>query len=232
MTVERAVGYDELPGGSGADAPERTGVMKDYYERYWTPDARMPQHSALLAERLNLLSACLTTRGVHNALEVGCGRGEVVAHLRDAGIDALGMDISETAVRLASGRHPGCRFVCHPVETRPWPGGVAAHDLVVSFEVIEHLLEPRDLLAGACEALRSGGFLALTTPFHGLAKNLVLAMRGFDRHFQVNGPHIRFFSDGALARMLDETGFDIVRVRHFGRFPPLSAGVFVWARKR
>lgn len=214
---------------------QRTEVaasMKEYYERYWTPDGPLPVHNALLSDRLRILSGCLEAADARTALEVGCGRGEVVAYLRDAGIDALGMDISETVVRLALEKNPGCRFVCHPVEALPWPGGAASYDLVVSFEVLEHLLEPRDLLAGACRALRADGYLALTTPFHGAAKNVALAVHGFDRHFHVDGPHIRFFSDRSLARLLDETGFDILEVKHFGRFPPLSAGVFVWARKR
>jgi hypothetical protein len=31
---------------------------------------------------------------------------------------------------------------------------------------------------------------------------------------------------------LHSNGFVVERIRHFGRFAPLWAGVFVWARKR
>jgi hypothetical protein len=34
-----------------------------------------------------------------------------------------------------------------------------------------------------------------------------------------------------LRRPPEEIGFRIERVAHFGRFPALWAGVFVWARK-
>lgn len=232
MTTPRSVRHDEPPRLARGGSPIALDVMKDYYERYWLPDEPVPVRDPLAGERLRILFGCMESADVRSALEVGCGRGEVVAHLRERGVDALGMDISETAVRLASRRHPDCRFASHPVEARPWPGGAAAYDLVVSFEVIEHLLEPRCLLEGAHEVLRSGGYLALTTPFHGLIKNVALVVRGFDHHFDADGPHIRFFSDGMLGRMLDETGFEVVRVKHFGRVPPLSAGVFLWARKR
>lgn len=41
-----------------------------------------------------------------NALVPGCGIGHDVAMLRGAGIDATGLDISETALRLAREAHP------------------------------------------------------------------------------------------------------------------------------
>ena len=51
----------------------------------------------------------------------------------------------------------------------------AAVDVVVSFEVIEHLLEPRALLGGARSALVRGGALFISTPYHGLVKNMAVA---------------------------------------------------------
>ena len=79
--------------------------------------------------------------------------------------------------------------------------------------------------------MRDGGGLALTTPYHGRLKNLAIAAVGFDRHFAVEGDHVRFFSDRSLRRLLEETGFDVVRVEHFGRVRWLWAGAFVWAVK-
>ena len=80
------------------------------------------------------------------------------------GLSAIGMDISETAVDAAVRRHPGCHFIAHSAENLPWPFEPDSLDLIVSFEVIEHLVEPRRLLKGAREVLKPGGHLALTTP--------------------------------------------------------------------
>jgi len=98
--------------------------------------------------------------------------------------------------------------------------------------VVEHLLQPRALVEGARQALRAGGHLALSTPYHGRLKNVVVSLAAFDHHFATEGDHIRFFSDGALRRLLETCGFEVEWIRHFGRFAPLWAGVFVWARKR
>jgi SAM-dependent methyltransferase len=142
------------------------------------------------------------------------------------------MDISARAVELAAATHPECEFVQHGVEELPWPVAGGSVDVVVAFEVIEHLLQPTRLLEGARDALVPGGRIALTTPYHGRAKNIALALTSFDEHFAVNGDHIRFYTDAALRSSLERTGFAVERIRHFGRAWPLWAGTFVSARKR
>ena len=207
-------------------------AAKDYYERYWRREQDSLAADPLRATRLRLLREALAGTAARRALDVGCGGGETVAALAALGLDATGMDVSERAVEIAAAAQPQLTFFAQDVETLPWPVEAESCDVVVSFEVIEHLLEPRRLLEGARDALRPGGHVALTTPYHGRLKNVALALAGFDRHFAVEGDHVRFFTDASLRRLLDETGFDVVQIRHFGRAPGLWAGVFVWARKR
>jgi hypothetical protein len=90
--------------------------------------------------------------------------------------------------------------------------------------------EPRAFLAGAREALRPGGALAVSTPFHGRTKAVAIGLLAFERHFDPDGDHVRFFTDRTLRRMLLETGFDDVEVVHLGRFAPLWANTWAWAR--
>jgi len=189
-----------------------------------------PCGDPLASARLALLRRVLPAGA--RVLDAGCGTGDLVANLAADGHQAVGMDVSAGALELAAERHPDCSFLRHSVEELPWPAERRSYDAVVSFEVIEHLLRPRRLLEGARDALRPGGGLALTTPYHGPLKNLALAAFAFDRHFAVEGDHVRFFSDRALRRLLDETGFTVDNVRHFGRIWGVWAGVFVWARRR
>jgi SAM-dependent methyltransferase len=205
--------------------------MKDYYEGYWKQLELSPDTDPFAWTRLRILHE-LKPDGPLKALDVGAGEGHVVAALAAEGLSAIGMDISETAVDAAVHRHPKCHFIAHSAENLPWPFEPDSLDLVVSFEVIEHLVEPRRLLKGAREVLKPGGHLALTTPYHGRLKNVAIALAAFDRHFHVDGYHVRFFSDGALRRVLYEEGFEVERLVHYGRFPGLWAGVFVWGRRR
>ena len=206
------------------------GSIKDWYEDYWSePDEYADAHAEI---RLRLLRNLLASeRRALSVLDAGCGLGHVVRALTDDGHDVVGMDVSRTAVEVAARSHEGCEFVEHSVEDLPWRIAPASVDLVVAFEVIEHLMRPRLLLEGAYGVLKPGGHLALTTPYHGWLKNVALATLAFDDHFRIEGDHIRFFSDRALERLLQETGFSVVRRLHFGRIWGLWAGVFMWAQR-
>jgi 2-polyprenyl-3-methyl-5-hydroxy-6-metoxy-1,4-benzoquinol methylase len=205
-------------------------MTQAYYEEYWLREEESVVGDPLTPRRIELLRAELRPDD-RRILDVGCGPGTLVGELVDDGYESTGFDISDRAVELASRRVPGARFTQHAVEDRPWPIAPGLLDVVVAFEVIEHLLRPRTLVEGASEALAPGGHLALSTPYHGLVKSTVVALVAFDRHFAVEGDHIRFFSDQALRRLLGSAGFEVERIRHFGRFAGLWAGVFVWARK-
>ncbi len=204
--------------------------VERFYDEYWQRDSPLPCTDPLTPTRVERLRRVLPAKA--RVLDVGCGSGDLVALLASEGHEAVGMDVSARAVELASSRHPEATFLRHAVEALPWPVEAGNFDAVVSFEVLEHLLRPRRLLEGARTALRSGGGLALTTPYHGLVKNVAIAVTAFDRHFAVEGEHLRFFSDRALRRLLDDTGFEVVRLEHFGRVRWLWADVFAWARTR
>lgn len=203
-----------------------------YYDEYWRREQPSPLGDPLRPTRIDLAHRELTKSGARTVLDAGCGAGEVVGELRRRGFEVDGMEVSDVALDLARRREPDASFVRHSVETLPWPYPAGSFDAVLSFEVIEHLLEPSALLHGVRTVLKVGGGLGVTTPYHGRAKNLVIAATRFDKHFDVVGDHVRFFSDASLGRLLEGNGFEVVKISHFGRRWPLSAGMFVWAKKR
>jgi 2-polyprenyl-3-methyl-5-hydroxy-6-metoxy-1,4-benzoquinol methylase len=205
--------------------------LREYYEEYWSRDDPSPLKDPLAPTRIALLRKELG-RADRRILDAGCGPGTLVGEFGRDGFETIGFDISQRVIDVASQRHPSARFIRHSAEELPWPVEPASQDIVVAFEVIEHLLRPRSLIEGAREALRPGGHIALSTPYHGVLKNIVVSLVAFDRHFAAEGDHIRFFTDGALERLFSSNGFQVKRIRHFGRVAPLWAGVFVWARKR
>jgi 2-polyprenyl-3-methyl-5-hydroxy-6-metoxy-1,4-benzoquinol methylase len=202
-----------------------------YYDDYWQRPEPPPLGDPLAPRRLELVRGLLQEVRARRVLDAGAGAGDLVGALGADGYDAVGLDVSEGAVALARERHPGRTFIRHSVEELPWPVEAESFDAVVGLEVIEHLLRPRRLLEGAHAALRPAGLLVLSTPYHGPAKNLMLAALRFDRHFAVEGDHIRFFSDVSLRRLAAETGFRVDRIRHLGRIWPLWADSLVALRR-
>lgn len=186
----------------------------------WTSLAGTPAHDYLLPAIKRLLP---TSRGGEQlrVLDLGCGNGYVASRLHALGYCVTGVDVSPDGIALAAKAYPEVRFevtsVYDDVRERL---NEADFDVVVSSEVIEHLYLPRKLLENAYSALRPGGTLIVTTPYHGYLKNLALSIlnRWDDHHtVQWDGGHIKFFSERSLRVMLEATGFTRVWFSNAGR---------------
>lgn len=190
-----------------------------------------PAHTAAYLER-PLLAELGPLPGT-TLLDIGCGNGALTASLASRGAAVTGMDLSDSGIALARAAHPDVRFEVGSVydDLRARFG---TFDSVVALEVIEHLYDPRTFLRRAFEALRPGGTLVLSTPYHGYLKNLALAVSGkLDAHFTVlwDGGHIKFFSWPTLRTLLDEAGFVDLRFRGTGRLPGLWKSMVVAGRR-
>ncbi len=167
-------------------------------------------------------------------LDVGCGNGATARALLAEGYDVFGVDASESGIELANGETPG-RFYLLDLNTGEIPAALAgrAFQFVISTEVIEHLYEPRRLVAFARRMLAPEGRLIISTPYHGYLKNLALAISGrLDNHFTAlwDGGHIKFFSRKTLEQLLREEGFEIDSFAGAGRLVWLWRSMLVKAR--
>jgi ubiquinone biosynthesis O-methyltransferase len=166
-------------------------------------------------------------------LDIGCGNGAMAASLAARGAVVTGIDLSDSGIALARAAHPAVRFevasVYDDLQAR-----LGTFDRVIALEVIEHLFDPRTFLRRAFDALKTGGTLVLSTPYHSYLKNVALALSGrLDAHFTVlwDGGHIKFFSQRTLAAMLQEAGFEDLRFQGAGRVPLLWKSLVASARR-
>ena len=98
-------------------------------------------------------------------VDVACGEGYGAALLARTAAHVTGVDLSSEAVALARRRYgtaPNLEFLEGRCEAIPVAEGSA--DLVVSFETLEHLEEPRALIAQASRVLRPDGLFVVSTP--------------------------------------------------------------------
>jgi len=102
-------------------------------------------------------------------IDVGCGRGEVLAHLAHMGYHGVGVDFSDDAIRLSAATlrnvasEAQCALLQADVFRLPFTSGIA--DAVFCLDVIEHLPPnvARLMLAECHRVLRFGGQLILHT---------------------------------------------------------------------
>ncbi|MEM9606564.1 MAG: class I SAM-dependent methyltransferase [Actinomycetota bacterium] len=102
---------------------------------------------------------------VDAALDVGAAAGFFVEAMRDLGVDAAGVDVSEAAFELAE---PGVRPHLRQVDlAHGLPHRDRSVPLVTAFETLEHL-RPEVVPAAVAELARvTGGFVVATIPSYG-----------------------------------------------------------------
>ena len=146
-------------------------------------------------------------------LDLGCGRGEALALLRDHGIAGHGVDTSARMVELCRERGVEAEVGDLFENLSNVPEGSLGG--VVSFHVIEHLpLGGLDRLVRlAWRALRPGGVLILETPN---PLSVVMAARNFWR----DPTHMRPVHPDSLKLMYDLAGFDEIEQLDLRPFPP------------
>jgi 2-polyprenyl-3-methyl-5-hydroxy-6-metoxy-1,4-benzoquinol methylase len=157
-------------------------------------------------------------------LDLGCGNGSLSQKIAQQGYEVMGVEDSASGVLCARQSFPECSFIQASIYDLPYSELENAFDIVVSAEVIEHLLYPRELIRAAKKCLKPKGRLIITTPYHGYYKNLVVALLGkTDSHFSPlwDGGHVKFFSVATLSELLQEEGLQEINFKFAGRFPYL-----------
>jgi len=84
-------------------------------------------------------------------LDMGCGNGRTINIIKDPRMDITGIDFSEEALKLASKKNPGIKFI--ECDMRDTPFNDNSFDVVISIGSHEHLdkisfSEPRRLIKG------------------------------------------------------------------------------------
>jgi len=96
-------------------------------------------------------------------LDVGCGEGYGTAMLAGVAAQAVGLDRAE-AVVAASARYRAANLQYRARDLGTLLTIEDRYDVVVSFQVIEHVLDPAGFLAGLKHCTAAGGRVLVTTP--------------------------------------------------------------------
>lgn len=171
-------------------------------------------------------------------LDVGCGVGYFTNYLktRYKGADVYGIDISKTALTKAKRVYKDITFKRANVEVK-LPFKDKMFDLVVSGNLIEHLVDVDGYLAEMNRVTKLGGDLILTTPNLGSWLNRILLLVGKQPYFldasltktlpifkignytfpekldYPSSSHLRLYTLDMLKKLLSEYGFRTTQVK-------------------
>ncbi|MEZ0049175.1 SAM-dependent methyltransferase [Mycobacterium sp. MAA66] len=132
-----------------------------------------------------------------DVLEAGSGEGYGADLIANIARRVIGLDYDESAVAHVRARYPRVEMLHGNLADLPLPD--ASVDVVVNFQVIEHLWDQGQFVAECLRVLRPGGVLLMSTP------NRITFTPGSDT--PLNPFHTRELNAAELTELLTEQGF-------------------------
>ena len=191
----------ERRGTTAAPATVASQPRADALPDYFAYETRMRAPAEEVRERQRVYVDML--RGHAPVLDVGCGRGELLGLLRDAGIEARGVDANGDMVAFARGEG----LDVEQADLLDALGRASVLGAVTALQVVEHL-PPAALvrfLELARHALRPGGLLVIET----INPVTPAALR----HYFADLTHAQPVVAETLQLLLQHTGFHDVEIR-------------------
>ncbi|MDW8353745.1 MAG: class I SAM-dependent methyltransferase [Bryobacterales bacterium] len=142
--------------------------------------------------------------GCRKVVDLGCGRGEFLELIREAGIEGVGVDSSDECVALC--RSKG--LCAETADLFEWLRATTdSFDAVFCAQVVEHLppLRLPEFVRRCADVLRPGGQLIVETP-----NPQCLAI--FATHFYLDPSHVRPVPAPLLRFLMQEAGFTGIQV--------------------
>jgi O-antigen chain-terminating methyltransferase len=188
-----------------AQPATRAGAAFDYlaFEARFRPEETVRERQQAYLEAL---------RGSKRVADLGCGRGELVELLKEAGVAAYGVEIEPDFIDIL--RDKGLEAVAEDALEhlrRLEPGDV---DGIVASHLVEHLpaAAVSELISLAGEKLAPEGTLIVETPN---PESLVAGSVNFHRDLT----HVRPIHPDTLAFLCESAGFSKVEVRRLSPVP-------------
>ena len=188
------------------------------YYRFWAdklfPASEEARRKKIFAPRVdNIIELCgLNNNSMNCLIEVGAGFGTFCQELKSRNLFKRIIAIELVPDLADKCRERGIEEVIESgIEDVSLEEECA--DVIVSFEVIEHLFSPYDFLMKSHEILKPGGLLVLTCP----------NVSGFDlsilreKTHTFDGEHINYFNPYSLDLLLKRCEFDVLEAKTPGK---------------
>ena len=132
-------------------------------EEYWEGWQETRSISAWSLRRAEAIEAILRSLNLDRPaiLDFGCGNGWFTERLSNFG-QATGIDLSQKAMARARALFPHATFLAGDLFEATLPA--AYFDVVISQQVIAHVVDQAGYLDRAANLLKAGGYLILSTP--------------------------------------------------------------------
>lgn len=183
-----------------------TEELIQHYDGYSRNDYLSPLTIKRYHELLDQFEAFRKTGKI---LDVGCGIGYFLEVAKERGWEVFGTEYTDDAIKICSDKG----ITMQQGKLDPNSFDLNSFDVITSFEVIEHINNPKEELANFNKLLRSGGLVYITTPNF----NSLLRYRLKDQYNVITYPeHLSYYTPKTLKNVFSRSGFKKIKIETTG----------------
>lgn len=173
------------------------GTKNNLFQRLW--------HS----HKIKLASRIMKRIKFNNCLDVGCASGYMVSEIYKSFPHAkyFGIDIYDKSIEYAKKTYPQIKFQIASAAKLPFNSNY--FDLILFYETIEHVEDPKECLQEIKRVLKKDGTLILTMDSGSLLFRLVWFIWENTKGNIWQGAHLHPFHHDQLEDIIKEAGFTI-----------------------
>jgi len=187
--------------------PTKREVSKFYPQEYYDKQNRLERVVVKLLHDMKIKKiTSFKRRG--RILDVGCGSGELLSHLKERVWEVYGVDTSEVAYKLAKRKIGQRVFNC---ELKDCQFVDQYFDVITLNHVLEHMLDPNEELRNIHRILKDDGVLLLSTPNIDSLQFKISK----EKWFGIDSPrHLNIYSPKTVKLILNKNGFRILEITY------------------
>ena len=173
------------------------GVKGNLFQYLWH------SHKIKLAKRI------LSKLKFDNCLDVGCASGYMISEIFKTFPQAkyFGVDVYDKAIEYAKITYPNIEFKIASADKLPFKNDY--FDLILFYETIEHVENPKECLKEIKRVLKKGGTLILTMDSGSWLFRLVWFIWENTKGKIWQGAHLHPFHHKELEKLIQDSGFKI-----------------------
>lgn len=180
--------------------------LEAHYENYGRNDYLSP----LTIKRYHeILDSFEPFRKTNKLIDVGCGIGYFLEEAKKRGWEVYGTEFTDEAMEICSKKG----IYMNKGVLNPKDYNSQEFDVITSFEVIEHINNPREELQNFYKILRKGGMVYCTTPNF----NSLLRYRLKEKYNVICYPeHLSYYTPKMLKYVFEKEGFRTKNIKATG----------------
>jgi len=148
-------------------------------------------------------------RKTNKILDMGCGTGFFLEEAKAKGWEVYGTELSESAIKI-------CETKGITMQKISLSGGIfndGMFDVITSFEVVEHINNPLEMVKDIHKVSRKGGLVYLTTPNFNAVERYILK----NKYSIIEYPeHLVYFTAKTLNYLFTKNGFRAKKIKTTG----------------